>query len=304
MPKGNKKKGRARKGKRGGRSGFRMSPLKKFSSTETPGLTFLDPHKFLVFKYEEIISQSLATVTATNQVFNLNSLFDPNRTGTGHQPYGFDQLAAIYNRYRVWETRWKVTFHAESQGFYVLSVPSNGALATSIVDGSSFQSAGEIRGAVTKSQGTGANSVFLRGRMKLNNLNGTTPTEYEGDDRFQALTSSSPSELLLLNIGTYNPSGSTTAIDFVVELWFYVELHDPFILGSSFMDRATKLSSHISSYYTRKAELISYGYLTEALDYISSELLKGRVLNLIDLKYEEFLSQSQMISLTYKMACS
>ena len=30
--------------------------------------------------------------------FNLNSIFDPNRTGFGHQPYGHDQLAGLYNR--------------------------------------------------------------------------------------------------------------------------------------------------------------------------------------------------------------
>ena len=31
----------------------------------------------------------------------MNSLFDPDQTGTGHQPYYFDQFAALYNRYTV-----------------------------------------------------------------------------------------------------------------------------------------------------------------------------------------------------------
>lgn len=33
--------------------------------------------------------------------FRMNSLFDPDFTGTGHQPQWFDQLAAVYQRYRV-----------------------------------------------------------------------------------------------------------------------------------------------------------------------------------------------------------
>lgn len=34
-------------------------------------------------------------------VYRLNSMHDPDKTYAGHQPYGFDQLAAIYNRYKV-----------------------------------------------------------------------------------------------------------------------------------------------------------------------------------------------------------
>lgn len=33
--------------------------------------------------------------------YNCNSLYDPNETGTGHQPMYFDQLTAIYDHYTV-----------------------------------------------------------------------------------------------------------------------------------------------------------------------------------------------------------
>jgi hypothetical protein len=33
--------------------------------------------------------------------FRANSLYDPNKTGTGHQPLGFDQMAEKYNHYVV-----------------------------------------------------------------------------------------------------------------------------------------------------------------------------------------------------------
>jgi len=36
-----------------------------------------------------------------------NGLYDPNRTGTGHQPLYFDQLAALYNHYTVLKSRIK-----------------------------------------------------------------------------------------------------------------------------------------------------------------------------------------------------
>ncbi len=43
----------------------------------------------------------VATTYGTENVFRLNSLFDPDLTGVGHQPYGFDQLATLYREYKV-----------------------------------------------------------------------------------------------------------------------------------------------------------------------------------------------------------
>lgn len=54
-------------------------------------------------KYSEIVSlASQATAgLASAYVFSANGLYDPNITGTGHQPRGFDELIALYNHYRV-----------------------------------------------------------------------------------------------------------------------------------------------------------------------------------------------------------
>jgi len=44
------------------------------------------------------------------RVFRANGLYDPDATlGAGHQPYGFDQLMALYNRYVVLGAKITVT---------------------------------------------------------------------------------------------------------------------------------------------------------------------------------------------------
>jgi hypothetical protein len=43
-------------------------------------------------------------------VFNASSLYDPNYTGTGHQPRGFDQLMPLYDHFVVTKSRAKVQF--------------------------------------------------------------------------------------------------------------------------------------------------------------------------------------------------
>jgi hypothetical protein len=46
--------------------------------------------------------------------FRGNSIFDPDQDGVGSQPYYFDNLAAIYNRYRVLSSSIQVTFWCTS----------------------------------------------------------------------------------------------------------------------------------------------------------------------------------------------
>lgn len=49
---------------------------------------------------EQINITSTAGALATN-VFRANGVFDPNHTGIGHQPMGFDQWAGLFNHYIV-----------------------------------------------------------------------------------------------------------------------------------------------------------------------------------------------------------
>lgn len=50
-----------------------------------------------------VYSDSTTGLSGVEQVFKLNSLFDPDQTGTGHQPRGFDEYALIWKRYRVYK---------------------------------------------------------------------------------------------------------------------------------------------------------------------------------------------------------
>lgn len=62
--------------------------------------------------YSELVSMNPATFPAEYR-FRANSLFDPNRTGVGHQPRGFDQISPMYEHYTVIGAKLTATFMSE-----------------------------------------------------------------------------------------------------------------------------------------------------------------------------------------------
>lgn len=52
-------------------------------------------------RYSELIPLTSTGGSPSQYLFSCNGMFDPNITGTGHQPYYFDQMAALYNHYLV-----------------------------------------------------------------------------------------------------------------------------------------------------------------------------------------------------------
>ncbi len=55
--------------------------------------------------YQAIDNAATSSVVAVlSRLVRLNSLYDPDLSGVGSQPVGFDQWSAFYNRYRVIST--------------------------------------------------------------------------------------------------------------------------------------------------------------------------------------------------------
>jgi len=80
--------------------------------------------------YSEQVSGTSVTggITGGGTNISLNDIHDPNKTGTGHQPYGHDQWAAFYNRYKVtWveiKLEWVQTTLLGTYGVWKLLNPS------------------------------------------------------------------------------------------------------------------------------------------------------------------------------------
>lgn len=62
--------------------------------------------------YCTTISMNPGAGTAANYVFSANGIFDPDFSGIGHQPMGYDEMSLIYSKYRVVRSKIEATFVA------------------------------------------------------------------------------------------------------------------------------------------------------------------------------------------------
>ena len=86
-----------------------------FRPSNMPVTGFQLPSRRVKMRYVAHLEPSAAVAgNAWFNTFSLNSTFDPDRTGVGHQPWGRDQMATLYNTYRV--VGCKVTVNAMNHG--------------------------------------------------------------------------------------------------------------------------------------------------------------------------------------------
>jgi len=63
----------------------------------------------VTLKYCDGFIMNPSAITVDHYYFRANSIFDPDLSGTGHQPLGRDQWALFYNHYIVSKARMKLT---------------------------------------------------------------------------------------------------------------------------------------------------------------------------------------------------
>ena len=87
-----------------------------------------------LFYYDYGLTRSGTAGAVSNYYFSANGLFDPNVTGTGHQPMGFDQMMLMYNQYTVVSSKISATIYNTTASVAVRAGVYLAPDTTSIVD--------------------------------------------------------------------------------------------------------------------------------------------------------------------------
>jgi len=169
-----------------------------------------------------------------SNVFRGNSVFDPDYSGVGAQPRGFDQWKTLYRRYRVIAS--KVT----ARGGTIAASNASGivvtALNTNTVIGNPVDAL-ESNFAECSKVGTsqGDSSMTVTNYKSTATVRGGPKdlVQYESD--LSALVSANPAQQWYWHVLLYNADGTTGTVDsnINVEIIYYVEFYDRETLSQS-----------------------------------------------------------------------
>jgi len=148
-----------------------------------------------------------------------NSVFDPLSTAGGHQPMFFDQLAAIYQNYRVYGIAYKfqaITETALSSATLVGYANTHGATY------SSSSNASERTWAKNR-RFTHQQKGIIKGYMSVAKVNGQPYRTVKYDDKYASLVTGNPTALTYQIFQVFNDYSSTITYHADIELIYYVE---------------------------------------------------------------------------------
>lgn len=167
--------------------------------------------------------------------WRINSIFDPNLTGTGHQPLGHDEYLLLYNRYRCYGMKYTVTFtnrstteHAEVA---IVCRPNSASM-------SNQETVRESPNCVYKRtlgvEGSGQAISTYTGYASVAKIRGVAKHNVQNENEYSAIMGNNPPITPTLQVYVFNPISSTgVTVDHRVDLEYYVAMYDRKILNQS-----------------------------------------------------------------------
>jgi len=150
--------------------------------------------------------------------FSCNGMFDPNITGTGHQPMYFDQMSALYNHYTVIGSKLKITVSpsvTNEDGFYTGCYLDDDTTTSNITDITAVSEAtsGKIRMFSPNAQ---VPHVYNRKWSAKKTFGGSVL----GNDNLQGTPAGNPSEQTYYTFAIQSFGADTTFATLLVEYTF------------------------------------------------------------------------------------
>jgi len=175
-------------------------------------------------RYSDNFFLTSASGAVASYVFSANGLYDPNITGTGHQPMGFDQMMQFYNHYCVTWARATIVAVNQSTGFPCQLVIRQDSTNTPITSIDRILEAGGSAYTHLDLYGSTNSQKELSLIVNVPKLQGVTLDNALADATLRGDASANPTEQTYFHIQIFNSFGSTISavnFDIIIEYISY-----------------------------------------------------------------------------------
>ena len=181
-------------------------------------------------RYCETITLSSSLLSIQNANFACNSIYDPNLSGSGHQPYGHDTYSNIYNQYTVLASTLKMTVVRANDSSRALTygVGIEDSISSSLAN-TTWAERPTYKIACGNQGNASSKPLYCTWDRKK---------RFPSPDVYRTLSApfgSNPSEIEIFNIFVEDPSGTNlgSSVNVLIEIDYTVECYELIDLGTS-----------------------------------------------------------------------
>jgi hypothetical protein len=234
--------GRHRSQRSGKRGGANMVPAgKNFGNTTTImelSMPIFPAKCVKRLRYYDQVSVTSTSGSVGSYVFSCNGLYDPNITGTGHQPMGFDQMMLSYNHYAVLSAKITVTATNQIAGpatFSVSVTPSN----TPVTVVSQIMEFGGNTSEALEGKGVSGEARVIQAACNIKKIQGIK--DVSDDNTLRGDSANNPIEQSYFMVQAWNTLGLSGIVYFDVIIDYVALFNEPRILTQSLQNKMKQL---------------------------------------------------------------
>jgi len=153
-------------------------------------------------------------------VFRANDLFDPDFSGTGHQPMGFDQMMVFYNHFCVMESYITCVFKNTSLASTVaqVGIRQDASSSTLSIIPEIIEFGGLVMDTLEGKSTYGADKC-LKLALDVGKLQGVNRKALTADPTLRGDAATSPTEVTYFHVGLWDSAGvsQTCNVDVILE---------------------------------------------------------------------------------------
>jgi hypothetical protein len=189
-----------------------------------------------MIRYSDSATLTITAGAVASYVFSANGVYDPNITGTGHQPAGFDQMMLSYEHFICKRSRIAVTFDNTAGS----SNPSVGlccrAGSTPVTVSQQLIEDGLITTQYLYSGGVYGSICQLHESMDIAKFGGVD--NLMDQPEYRGTNAANPAEQSYYHVQAWSVQGSTCVVSIDVVIEFDVAFVEPRALTQSFVNHA------------------------------------------------------------------